>query len=212
MSSPSSIYLLKVTLAELKPSVWRRLEVAGDIALDELHLVLQAVMGWTNSHLHQFVVGETRYLQPDPTGFDDAADDEDERLFTLAKIAPRVKKRFVYEYDFGDSWTHTIEVERIFPPEPGATYPRCTAGARACPPEDSGGPWGYPDLLKALANRKHPEHASMVKWTGGKFDPEAFDLDRVNATFARSRRARRTRGSAKSRTVKTRSVSKRKRT
>jgi hypothetical protein len=108
---------------------------------------------------------------------------QDERKFKLNQIAPREKHKFIYEYDFGDSWEHVILVEKILSPEPGATYPECVKGRRARPPEDVGGIWGYADFLEAIRDPTHPEHESYVEWIGGEFDPEAFDLDEVNAAL-----------------------------
>jgi hypothetical protein len=88
--------------------------------------------------------------------------------------------RFEYEYDFGDGWHHSLVIEEISPPEPGVEYPVCLAGVRACPPEDCGGPWGYPEFLEILADPAHEEYESMLEWVGGAFDPERFDLARVN--------------------------------
>lgn len=75
---------------------------------------------------------------------------------------------------------HWIVLEKILAPESGIQYPRCIKGKRACPPEDCGGPWGYEELLDALRDPKHPNHADMVEWIGNDFDPEEFDVEAVN--------------------------------
>ena len=95
----------------------------------------------------------------------------------------RVPAKFVYEYDFGDSWEHELLVEKILPPEKGAHYPRCIKAKRACPPEDVGGVWGYDDFLEAIQDPDHPDHEDMLEWVGGEFDPEAVDLDEINETL-----------------------------
>jgi len=179
---PSSIYQIEVTLKNSQPLIWRRIQVPGDILLSRLHAVLQIVMGWTNSHLHQFKAGGRYYGEPDPE-FADRVEVIDERQTRLDQVAPAVKARFVYEYDFGDSWEHELVVEKILPPEKGEQYPRCTDGQRACPPDDVGGVWGYQDFLEAMRDPKHPEHEDMVEWIGGEFDPEAFDLRGVNGAL-----------------------------
>ncbi len=176
------VYQLKVTLKNSKPPIWRRIQVAGDTSLEKLHWILQDVMGWTNSHLHQFKVGRTYYGEPMP---EEDFDVEDERKITLAAAAPGLKKKFIYEYDFGDGWEHEIVVEKILEPEPGIHYPFCVEGRRACPPEDCGGVWGYEECLEAIRNPKHPEHDSMLEWVGGEFDAEEFDLDFVNQELKR---------------------------
>jgi hypothetical protein len=178
------IYQLKVTLKESKPPIWRRILVPGDISLSKLHQILQIAMGWEDSHLHQFIVGGTYYGEPDP-GFRDEM--KSERRVKLNQVAPHEKGRFTYEYDFGDSWEHQIVVEKIVPPEPGARYPVCTAGTRACPPEDCGGVWGYESLLEAIADPNNPEHDEMLEWVGEDFDPDAFDLEEINERLKRIR-------------------------
>ena len=105
---------------------------------------------------------------------------EDERKVKLSQVVARGHKKFSYVYDFGDNWDHTILVEKVLPAEAGVRYPRCTAGKRACPPEDCGGAWGYVDFLDAIKNPKHEQHAGMLEWIGGEFDPEAFDIEAVN--------------------------------
>jgi len=180
--TPSSIYQIKVTLKDSRPSIWRRVQVPGDILLSRLHAVLQIVMGWTNSHLHQFKVDGRYYGKPAPE-LADMIEVIDERQVRLNQIAPSVKARFVYEYDFGDSWEHELVIEKILPPEKGVQYPRCMDGKRACPPDDVGGVWGYQDFLDAMRDPHHPEHEDMVEWIGGEFDPKAFDLRGVNGAL-----------------------------
>jgi len=90
----------------------------------------------------------------------------------------------VYEYDFGDGWQHKIVVEKVQPPEESVQYPRCISGRRACPPEDCGGPYGYPEFLEALHDPNHPEHQMYSDWIGGEFDPEEFDLQEINRALA----------------------------
>ena len=173
----NDIYQLKVTLKHSKPPIWRRIEVPGNTRLDQLHDILQVTMGWWNAHLHQFTVGGTYYGEPHP---DYGFDMRDERKVRLNQIAPGEKSRFVYEYDFGDSWEHVILVEKILPPEKGVHYPRCIKGKRACPPEDVGGMWGYDEFVAAVKDPDHSEHEDMLEWWGDDFDPEAFDLEEIN--------------------------------
>lgn len=144
----ASVYQLKVSLREIKPPIWRRVQVPGDITLAKLHRVSQIVMGWTNSHLHKFSTGGVAYAEPDPDGFLNFQSDRRVRLNNVV----RAKQKFEYEYDFGDSWEHDIVVEKTLQPEPGAFYPFCLGGGRACPPEDCGGVWGYQDFLEAIMN------------------------------------------------------------
>lgn len=191
------IYHLKVVLNETKPIIWRRLQVPGNANLGWLHAVLQVAMGWTNSHLHQFRVGEVLYSDPrhNSPEFEDEPEISDEHKATLLQVVPGQKEVLAYEYDFGDSWHHLITVEKILRPEPAAAaVAECLDGARACPPEDCGGPWGYDNLLKILRNPKHEEHESMKEWLGRPFDPKAFDLEQANTYLEKLKWPRTTEG------------------
>jgi len=183
-----TVYRLKVTLRGSRPPIWRRLEVRADVTLFQLHQILQVVMGWTDSHLHQFRRGATNYGQSDP---EFGMRRESERRVRLNDVLRNPKDRMVYEYDFGDGWEHDIVLEvNALSPAVGPT-PRVVAGKGACPPEDVGGIGRYYGFLEALRNPKHPEHQDMLEWCGGHFDPNAFELDEIN-TYFRSRRRRRT--------------------
>jgi hypothetical protein len=176
--------MLKVTLLGLDPPIWRRIALASDITLGELHHVLQEAMGWQHSHLHDFRVGKTIY--GDQEMLVETAE-QDEWEASLAQVAPKEKKRFLYTYDVGDNWEHEILVEAVQAPEPGTRYPVCLAGEFACPPEDVGGVWGYADLLEALADPNHPDREEMLDWVDESFDPTAFNLTKVNARLKRLR-------------------------
>jgi len=178
------IFQLKITLRGAKPPIWRRVQVPGGFTLNKLHHVIQKAMGGEDGHLHQFIVGPEYYGVPDPNDFHDVLD---ERKYALNRTAPQETMKFVYEYDFGDSWEHVIVVEKILRPERGVKYPLCIAGRRACPPEDVGGVWGYEDFLEVLRDPKHDEHEMLLEWIGGAFDPEAFDLETINQALARIR-------------------------
>ena len=171
-----------MTLEEIEPPIWRRLEVPGDITLARLHSVIQLAMGWQDYHLHEFRIGDVTYGEPNPE-FDDDREIKDDRRAWLRRAVSGVGEEFIYLYDFGDGWTHDIVVEDIRASEPRIRYPRVIAGARACPPEDVGGPYGYVDFLQAIADPKHTEHDGMLEWVGGEFDPEAFDVDAKNREF-----------------------------
>jgi hypothetical protein len=178
---PAKIYQLKVTLKGIRPPIWRRLLIRSDTNLEYLHEVLQTTMGWLGGHLHQFVADGVQYGVPDDEW---GVEVQDERRVTLADIAPAAGDRLVYEYDFGDGWEHDLLIEKVLEPEPGATYPVCIKGRRACPPEDVGGIWGYAEFLEILSDPDHPEYEERLEWVGGEFDPEEFDVEDVNAAFA----------------------------
>jgi len=180
----NQVYQLKITLRGSKPPIWRRVIVPATFNLYQLHQVIQYAMGWEDSHLHQFIIDGESYGTPSP---DDWEPVTDERRHTLNRIAPHEKMKFVYEYDFGDSWEHTILVEKILPAEAGKQYPVCLKGKRACPPEDVGGIWGYEDFLEALRDPGHEEHETYLDWIDGEFDAEEFNLDAVNSALQRVR-------------------------
>lgn len=172
-------FRIKVTLQDVRPPVWRRLLVPADIALPTLHEVLQEAMGWTDSHLHMFVAGDRCFA---PHG-DREAIGEDSREVRLVDLAPGQGARLLYEYDFGDGWTHDILVESVVD-EPCARV-RCIKGRRRCPPEDCGGPWGYGQLLAARVDPGHERHEQLAAWVGSDFDPEEFDAATVNERLGR---------------------------
>lgn len=192
-----NIYHLKITLDDVEPSIWRRLQVPGDATLGWLHAAIQVAMGWTNSHLHQFMVGKKTFSDPSfaQGDYEDSPEVLDENQATLQQVAPKSKCVLGYEYDFGDSWHHQIVVEKILPADPSvAQIAQCLGGARACPPEDCGGTSGYSDLLQILGDPGHEEHDSMKQWLGRKFDPDAFDQERINRYLRKLKWPRTTQG------------------
>jgi hypothetical protein len=169
----ATVFRLKVRLRDIRPQIWRRIEVPGNVTFARLHHILQAAMGWTDSHLHEFIVGKRHIGRPDDDEFGEKV--ENEARLRLDDVAA-ARTELTYWYDFGDDWWHDITVERVGPPEPGAEYPRLLAGARAAPPEDVGGVGGYEEFLEAVTDPKHPERNAYLTWVGGAFDPEAFDF------------------------------------
>lgn len=176
------IFQLKVGLLGVKPPVWRRVQVPGGVTLAELHVIIQVVIGWADSHLHSFDVAGAAYGESSPDPWNDF---QDERRVRLSQLELAAGSSFRYTYDFGDDWGHDILVEQIAAPESGVAYPRCVGGRRACPPEDCGGPWGYADLLEILADPDHEEYQERLEWTGGQLDPAAFDQNEVNYLLGR---------------------------
>ncbi|HKP54816.1 MAG TPA: plasmid pRiA4b ORF-3 family protein [Chloroflexia bacterium] len=185
-SANTSIYQLKVTLQDTRPPIWRRIQVTGDTTLARLHLILQAVMGWEDGHLHQFIIGDVYYGTRE-LDFGFGREVQDELRVKLSQVAPDEKTKFIYEYDFGDSWYHQILVEKISTPEEGMRYPVCIKGKRACPPEDVGGVWSYESFLDIIGDPNHPEREDLLEWAGGEFDPEKFDMEAVNKELRRIR-------------------------
>ena len=172
-----NVFQLKITLNHIKPPIWRRVLVDSDIKLPDLHKIIQTVMGWTNSHLHQFIIGNRYYSLPDDESFCEAVD---YRRIKLDSLFNTPKSKFIYEYDFGDGWEHSIVIEKILPREKNTYYPICIDGKRSCPPEDCGGTFGYENLITIINNPEHEEYDEMMEWLGDYFDPKEFNIDEVN--------------------------------
>ena len=178
-----AVHRLKITLRGAKPPIWRRLEVPSGSTLLQLHHAVLAAFGWEGSHLWVFETSAGEYGNGGrELGHRSAASAK------LADVAGVTGDRIRYTYDFGDDWQHDIAVEDVRPAEPGTAYPRCTAGRRACPPEDCGGVWGYRELLEILADPRHPEHPDRLEWLGlsaaAELDPAHFDLAEVSAALS----------------------------
>jgi hypothetical protein len=171
------VYQFKITLVGVKPLIWRRIQVQ-DCTLDRLHEYIQTTMGWTNSHLHDFKIGGQPYGDPllIEENFE-PMDYKDSTTTMLSAILPKTGERFrfLYEYDFGDSWEHEVLFEGCPKAEAGRQYPLCLEGERACPPEDVGGIGGYEDFLQAIADKSHEEREELLEWGGGWFDSDEFD-------------------------------------
>jgi hypothetical protein len=169
-------------LDDIQPEILRRFVVPGDITLDRLHDVIQIVMGWQDYHLHTFSIGKKRYTENPESKEDGARED----LYRLVDLIRQKGRTFGYEYDFGDDWQHTITIEdsRYF--KVAQAPLACLDGARACPPEDVGGVWGYREFLKAINDPRHAEHETHKEWISGhpcypgSYDSEGFDSDMVN--------------------------------
>jgi hypothetical protein len=168
---------LKITLDDVEPRVMRRVDVPFDIRLDRLHLVIQVAMGWTNSHLYEFRLGETGWSIPNRDFPDDAQDARKASLATL--LTEYGKKKFDYIYDFGDCWEHTIAVEKILESLPEQEYPCLIEAEGNCPPEDVGGFPGYEELLAAKADPTHERRQEFEDW----MDLDAFDPKTPDTAF-----------------------------
>lgn len=180
--SSGVVYQLHVLLLYCEPLIWRRIQVPASMKLSGLHTVLQACMGWSDSHLHQFRVGNAFYEPADLNDDWDPVKSLDENSFALANLEDDMRYRFFYDYDFGDGWRHEIRLEKVvLPSEKPLTYPVLLAGERACPPEDVGGPPGYDNFLAAMRDTKSEDYEDMRKWYGSdSFDPDTFELAEIN--------------------------------
>lgn len=180
LPQPSQNYQIKITLRDSRPSLWCRIQVRDDVKLAELHKALQAVMGWTDTHLHHFVIGDKYYGVSDEEEGIEFSKTEDESKYKLADFVFRENSQFAYSYDLGDNWEHVLLVEKILALQQDIHSPVCLSGAHTCPPENVGGIVGCADFLKAIEDPQHLEHKEFLQWIGGEFGPEAFDVDEAN--------------------------------
>lgn len=187
-NTSEQVYQFKVTLKDIEPKIWRRIQVPEKYSFWDLHVAIQDSMGWTDSHMHQFKLMDSGSNREIYIGIPCDEEIYDGDLPTVLAgwekfisdyFSIKNKSHCYYEYDFGDSWTHKIKLEEILPAVPGCKYPICLAGERACPPEDCGGICGYESFLEVIGNPKHEDHQDMLDWVGGKFNPEKFDPTKI---------------------------------
>ncbi len=190
-------YRVRVDLAGTSPPLWRRLELASDLYLDEVHAVIQAAFGWTDSHLHRFGSGpeyysrDTEYyLCPFEVAEGETGVPEDE--VRLDEVLHDSGSRLFYCYDFGDDWQHVIKLEAVLPRGEAAPRATCTGGRRPGPAEDCGGVYGY-ELISAAIDPEHPGHKAAVgefgRFYGNDIHPRVFglvlfDMDEANGAIA----------------------------
>jgi len=179
----SQVYQFKITLQNIKPPIWRRIQVPEIYTFWDLHVAVQDAMGWSDYHLHEFeIVNPLTGLKVN-IGIPDDEFGKKILLGSRQKISTYFSMENPsadYVYDFGDDWKHKIQLEKILPADKNITYPICTAGERACPPEDCGSVRGYEEFLEAIMDPQHQRHEELLEWAGGEFDPEHFDPKEIN--------------------------------
>jgi len=185
MTTSKRIYQFRVILEDTQPMVWRRIIVPASYTFWALHVAIQDAMGWLDYHLHVFNMPNPKTGAIDRIGipleseFDDATPVLPGWEITLAEYFGERGDRTRYEYDFGDGWTHDVVLEKIAERTRGVHYPTCIDGARACPPEDCGGPFRFEDLLAALADPNNERNSELRDWVGADYDPARFDCASV---------------------------------
>ena len=202
-TSSNQIVRLKITLNDIKPLIWRRVEVPLTTSLLALHEVIQAVMLFENYHLFDFVTGtrgaETRYTISDPhndLADDDFGDTMDASKTELGQLIQAGVKRLTYTYDFGDNWEHTILIEAVAAADPTTVYPRFIEGANRAPPEDVGGIPGFENFINVMAKPKHPEYADIKQWYGRTFDPNEINEAEITTRITKLAKRQRPKKSA----------------
>lgn len=186
---PKMVYQLKVTLQDIEPLIWRRIQVPSTYTFWELHSAIQDSFAWNHSHQHQFRVKDKNTKTEIIFG---TLTDEDiiDEIITLPEWKAKVSEylnhlchKMIYIYDFCDDWEHTIELEDVLPAKQDVIYPRCLKGKRNSPPDDCGGAWGYDDMLRVLANPEYKQYKKtrelVESMKGGPFHSEHFDPKEV---------------------------------
>jgi len=182
------VWQVTISIANIQPAIWRRILLPEDYNVAQLHEVIQAVFGWTDSHLHQFVVVGIVVGAPE---FDEDGD-ERHRTFDASWVVLRDlvlhdlgDARILYKYDFGDGWRHWITIDRRLSEAPGVTYPLLIDGRRSAPPEDSGGPHGYMEFLEAWRDPEHEGHRVMRRWARRSIDAGRGDHGKLGVESPR---------------------------
>ena len=192
----STAYLLRIELRDLKPTIYREVLVDPAMSLAQLHEVIQAAMGWENSHMHGFAMPGGKRLprfwnaQPDlrieppetQVGFDEEKPRSTHKV-RVKEALPKLKDKLLYMYDFGDDWEHVITFKSlVLTSEP---LPKLVKAEHGCPPEDCGGPGGFADQMQIFHDPSHPEHEEIKEWLGEDFEPGALDLVALQAAVKR---------------------------
>ncbi len=174
---PIPSYILHISIMFSDPLIWRRVQIPGTITLATLHDVIQLSMGWTNSHMHQFLVGKISY---EPTSGGSAIREStkyDERNVKLYELEEGMHFMFSYLYDAGGGWEHDIRLEEVVPHSRELLHPVLLFGEQACPPETMSDIHEYHELLESLEDPSKNSHLNLYELTGSNdFDPDAFDL------------------------------------
>jgi hypothetical protein len=175
------VYQIHIALRLITPRIWRRLLIPANMLLSDFHKIIQTTMGWTNSHLHEFIKNKipytVQYVHDDLWKEAGCVDYKKMKVSDLLKVE---NDKILYLYDLGDYWEHYIKLEKIMPFDKNMMYPTCLDGRNNCPPEDCGGVNGYADFVSILKDPTHDEYEDYLSWVGGEFDPAYFDKDMVN--------------------------------
>lgn len=189
MGASDEIAILRIELDDTDPPVWRRVAVHAGSTLATLHRVVQAAMGWHDSHLWEFQIGEKTYGMPLPVKMDIGRRLHRADRTKLATVLDTGLDGFAYVYDMGDYWFHRISVERIELAEPEGRYPRLLDGARRCPPEDCGGIPGYYQFLETIeapgSGEAGVRKREALAWYGGPFDPDDIGEEQIRKSLER---------------------------
>ncbi len=185
---PTMSYIFSISITFSDPLIWRRIQVPGRFTLSQLHKVIQQSMGWSDTHVHQFLVGKICYEPTMTSTLLHEAKRFDENKYKIYTLEEDMGFLFTYLYGAGESWEHEIHLEEVVPPIKELQRPLLLAGERACPPETVGDIHEYQALIAALETPGHKNHTRLSELTSDSdFDPAFFDLDaarkRVDSCF-----------------------------
>ncbi len=182
---PNQIYQLRIKLKGISPPIWRRILASNYLFFSELHDLIQKCFSWAGYHLHEFYfphpfISNLRIYIKGVIDWDIDSETADYYHFLSDKIRlcdvfSETQRRAYYNYDFGDNWEHIITLEKIFPNNQTLNEPICVGGKRASPPEDSGGPYGYQEMIEIINNSNHSEYDEIIEWLGPEFNSEKVD-------------------------------------
>lgn len=180
-----AIYQFKVTLRGVRPPIWRRFLIDNQVTFEDLHIIIQVVMGWENYHLYNFDTKDARVeiLDDSFEFFPSSKEIYDAEETQIGELITEEKQKCLYTYDFGDDWEHELVLEKVLPIDEEILVPTCLKGKRACPPEDCGGVYMYNEIQTALKGEGELDE-EMKEWLG-EFDPEEFDLELINSILER---------------------------
>jgi len=174
-------YLLKVELTKIKPIIWRRILISDNTSLYQLHHIIQISFGWLNYHLYYFKLDQKQWGNIDLWENDEPDFKiSNDRLIKVKDILNEDRPILNYLYDMGDSWSHSIKLEKIIKKDSAIEVPVCLDGERSSPPEDCGGMPGFYDLIETLKKPRSREYKEILEWLGYKYDPELFEVEKIN--------------------------------
>ena len=177
---PERVFTLRLNIGACQPKIWRRLVVRESMWLSRLHDSIQVAFDWFDYQTHAFNLDDLRFGNPLKR---ETMSIEDDRDVTLADLDLEHRERFTYGYHFGEGWQVEIKVEKMGKIAKGVTYPTCTAGEQAGPPEDCGGLEAYHDMLACIKEPQSDLGREWLEWLGPDYDPDVCDLDKINKSL-----------------------------
>jgi len=179
------MYQLHISLNEIKPLIWRRMMVDSGTSLFYLHNYIQLVFGWKNYHLYRFDKNGVEFSDPRLYEGEPVID---VKVIPLDTVLKEPGDSLIYEYDFGDGWSHTLRLEEVKTCELRASKPVCLEGANATPPEDVGGLCGFEEFREVISNPSHTQYKEFRRWAGHAYDPSFFSLKKANTMLGTRKR------------------------